>query len=1352
MPSMELDEFDEEYVAEEPEPFEDYLFESYEKKSQMETQIVKMRPTQFTEFAMRMPDPTTGLYAPFSFRGRKHMQKPYDTGAPRVLLVCARQTEKSSKETSYISMSTGLLRRARDIKVGDRVATLDVGGGGHEMTTGTVVWKSDRYLKPCVRIRTRQGHEVEVATTHPMRIWNGWLDAGNVRVGDRLAIVRECGEFGAHFDIEEARIVLTAYLIGDGHLGKYVSFTSNPGPKLDDFMRHIESVGDAYMVRVRGPRNNHSIRIHLSSRVVRWLLEDGLLGKLSAHKFLPEWVFSLSREQAALFLNRLYATVGSVKKRKSEYSIVYASMSKKLIRDVQAMLWKFGIPTRIRENWPNIFKKRGEKRLAYLLRVETQEGARRFLTEIGALGKSECISLPSSNRCSNRDTYPVEIGELIGRIIASRGDEGRYGPNAVGSLRSARLREKLEYAPSPGKLQRYVDFFRKDSRYSQSLVDLLEKHVSTDLFWDEVEEVAHLGDQVCVDFSVEGTQNFVADGFVTHNSTLLGNKALSYCCVIPSYKVLYVSPSSLQTKTFSSDRLKEPMDTSDVLTAFTTGQLAKNIFEKQFVNRSKITLRYSYLTADRTRGIAAYMLDIDEIQDILYDNIPIIEQCTSHAPELLKRYNYSGTPKSLDNTIEYLRAQQSTQGEWVVPCDAHGGEGGRYWNVLGEKNIGKKSLICESCGKQIDAAHKDAQWAAMVQYRPEKEMFESYRIPQLMVPWKPWSELLYQYESYPRAKFYNEVLGISFDSGLRPLSLSQVREHCKEEISMYPADVEKYAGLSFSQPVFMGLDWGCHDEETRILTDSGFKYFRDLLATDKVAQWAPDTRLMTFVTPLARTVRDWDQPLLHFKSRGGLDLLVTHTHRMRVRSQRGDWVTQPAGEVADAGGGVYFVGHVNWTGADVATFELPGVSSSAGYSGCCPKIFRMDDWLELLGYLITGGRTINPETYQKIQDCLDRTGVPYAAFPNAKTGDVNWTIYRKQYWKWYVENVGDDPSQKRIPRQFLQLSTRQLTILFWALVNGDGNVDRRENRSSGSYCSTSKGLCEDFQELCIRLGMRCSVDLYAPAEGNRQARWRALWSRGRDYYAATPAARVERVPYRGKVYCCTVPSGYIVTERNGRISYQGNSAEHSFTVITLATYVNTKFRVFYMHRCVGKEAEPPTQLQIICDLVRRFNVTLIGADYGGGFHPNDHLVRQFGPQRVQKFQYMARCKRKVEWDSRLLRWKLHRTEVMSDIFNAIKRGVFEFPRWEEFQNPYAQDMCNIFSEYNENLRMLQYMHSPNMPDDALHSLLYCFVISMIKVPRPDVIAPRREEPGRGPLFGNAGYTPLDQGSDVGDYG
>src|SRR5690606_26410582 len=292
-------------------------------------------------------------------------------------------------------------------------------------------------------------------------------------------------------------------------------------------------------------------------------------------------------------------------------------------------------------------------------------------------------------------------------------------------------------------------------------------------------------------------------------------------------------------------------------------------------------------------------------------------------------------------------------------------------------------------------------------------------------------------------------------------------------------------------------------------------------------------------------------------------------------------------------------------------------------------------------------------------------------------------------------------------------------------VDGDGSVDKRPNCTEGSYTSTSRGLCEDFQELCIKLGMRSVLRLHAESSGNRKTRWRVSWSAGRDYYLTTPSKSVKQVPYKGKVYCVTVPTGYIVTERNGCISYQGNSGENSYSVLSLGTYIGNKFRIFYVHRFTGEETEPETQLERIVDICRAFNVRLIGADYGGGFHPNSHLLKRFGPERVQKYQYVARLNTKLRWEPRLLRWVCHRTEVMSAVFNAIKTGkVLEFPRWEEFKDPYAQDMLNIHSEYNEKLRMIQYDHAPGRTDDTFHSILYCFLVSMLIRPRPDIISPR----------------------------
>ena len=507
-------------------------------------------------------------------------------------------------------------------------------------------------------------------------------------------------------------------------------------------------------------------------------------------------------------------------------------------------------------------------------------------------------------------------------------------------------------------------------------------------------------------------------GRQVEKSTLLGNIILTYSCTVPGYKTLYVSPSATQTKTFSSDRIKEPIETSPVLKSYTTNALSMNILEKQFVNRAKITMRYAFLNADRTRGIPAWLLALDELQDIMADNIPVIEQCTSHAPENLKRFIYSGTPKGLDNPLEYYRSgvskdgrPMSTQGEWVVPCDFCGSKAGagRHWNILGERNIGRKGLICEKCGNIINPMHPDAQWAQGC----ADGIFESYRIPQLMVPWRPWDEILLDYGRYSRDKFYNEVLGISYDSGLRPLSLGQIKDCCNPNITMHPDRIEKLRKeLLQGREVFAGIDWG--------------------------------------------------------------------------------------------------------------------------------------------------------------------------------------------------------------------------------------------------------------------------------------------------------------------------------------------TGENSYTVMSLGYYEDMTFRIFWIHRFTGEDVDPQIQLAKMISIIKAFNCRIIATDYGGGFSSNNVLIREFGPARLHKFQYQARVKKKIYRDDRLARFLVHRTEIMSDIFNAIKRKQLEFPRWEEFQQPYAQDMQNIYSEYNETLRMLQYSHRPDRPDDAFHSILYCFVGSMIVRPRPDIIAPKREYPNVG--FQHSGYGgPIYQG-------
>jgi hypothetical protein len=587
------------------------------------------------------------------------------------------------------------------------------------------------------------------------------------------------------------------------------------------------------------------------------------------------------------------------------------------------------------------------------------------------------------------------------KIVTNEVYQTRYRPRIYGPDGQPVVPEEWDLEPDPGDSPLTAEEIAKKQ---SGLIK-----VSPSQFVEFAIKVPSKKEQKLVPFSFEqrrylrrpydsaANRTLLKTARQVEKSTLLGNKCLSMCCLDTSFNVLYVSPTKVQTNTFSQDRLKEPIENSEILKAWTTTKLSDNVFHKKFVNNSQITLRYAYHNADRVRGIPADLILIDELQDVLTDNIPVIEQCASHSE--FKLYIYAGTPKSLDNCIERYWTDFSTQNEWVVPCDHHGlpnDPSTWHWNVLGISNIGKSHLICDRCGAQIFPMHPNAQWAAMNPKVWERlpEPFDGYRIPQLMVPWKEWHEIIHSLETASLAVFHNETLGLSYDSGTRPLRKQDLIDNCTPGL-LFTAEKFNELKLKFGKhtPIFAGIDWG------------------------------------------------------------------------------------------------------------------------------------------------------------------------------------------------------------------------------------------------------------------------------------------------------------------------------------------GGSSTHSYTVIALGAYLDGFFTTFYLRRFEGQETEPAVQLDLIKQLIGVWGVRLVGADYGGGFDRNSDLIRTFGSQKIWKYQY-SNPKIKVRWNKDLGHYLVHRTEVMTDVFEAIKRkNVFRFPDWAHFERPYGQDCLNIFSEYNERSRQIEYKKSLDATDDSFHAILLCFLVSMILHPRIDVLRP-----------------------------
>lgn len=213
-----------------------------------------------------------------------------------------------------------------------------------------------------------------------------------------------------------------------------------------------------------------------------------------------------------------------------------------------------------------------------------------------------------------------------------------------------------------------------------------------------------------------------------------------------------------------------------------------------------------------TRGISAGRLYLDEIQDFLGSEIPVIMECTSHFPDA--RIVMAGTPKSFDNPIEDYW-QNSSQNEWMVPCNCTSPV---YWNFLDERNIAptdfyiSKKLppgpICKKCMKPLDITK--GKWMTF----STGKRVQGFRIPQLMVPWiistyEQWMKLLWKRDSYPLGQFYNEVLGLSYDNASKPIGRDELIKMCDSSLQMIPDHpVMETAHKYRSMMLTAGVDWG----------------------------------------------------------------------------------------------------------------------------------------------------------------------------------------------------------------------------------------------------------------------------------------------------------------------------------------------------------------------------------------------------------------------------------------------------------------------------------------------------------------------------------------------------------------
>jgi len=330
----------------------------------------------------------------------------------------------------------------------------------------------------------------------------------------------------------------------------------------------------------------------------------------------------------------------------------------------------------------------------------------------------------------------------------------------------------------------------------------------------------------------------------------------------------------------------------------------------------------------------------------------------------------------------------------------------------------------------------------------------------------------------------------------------------------------------------------CHSEDTEFLTDKGWKLFDDIGEEDLIGGWDRDSGKLMFEKPIKTYHYQYSGKMLHFKGKV-TDCCVTPNHRMLIKwSSTDNFEVLPAEDITKRKSPFYVKQSFDWDGIETPIFEMEEHTSEVGINQFCSKTVTfdkksidMDDVLRLIGWVASEGNladgkvTIaqNEKKYvQQIRELCDRLPFKFGEYCYDGS-NVVWISSDRQLYNWL------QGTKKNLPRFVLDLSQRQLQLLLDTLCDGDGTY-WHDNRDHREYYTCEKSLADDVQD----------------NSGNRgQEKWRDLWivSMSRAAQSWLEQKNIIEEEYDGYVNCFAVPSGFLITRLNGKISIHHNTED-----------------------------------------------------------------------------------------------------------------------------------------------------------------------------------------------------------------
>ena len=328
--------------------------------------------------------------------------------------------------------------------------------------------------------------------------------------------------------------------------------------------------------------------------------------------------------------------------------------------------------------------------------------------------------------------------------------------------------------------------------------------------------------------------------------------------------------------------------------------------------------------------------------------------------------------------------------------------------------------------------------------------------------------MAYRYADYVRWNSEPFVVGFRIQlSENHTLNGKPFYDMCDDLVGVYPKTF-KWAG------------WHprCYSDDSEVLTNQGWKLFKDVQQSDLILSLNPDTKNVEWVT--IRQQMNWHHKgdMIHYSNRS-LDCLVTPEHEMvYLAKSTGKISRKDASEFKMSNGAFYR--SCEYDANDRPAITIGNTSIS------------FDSFCEFMGYWLSDGSTIwtvqiviaqqdGDPNKQNIVECIEKMGF------RVHTNNAKVEFYSKDLCQ-YLKQFGKC-NTKFIPQEIKSASRRQIQIFLNAFISCDGYVKKPRPfvGSHGNVCvsknperiyfTTSKQLEADLGELILKIGKRPSFGI-----------------------------------------------------------------------------------------------------------------------------------------------------------------------------------------------------------------------------------------------------------------------------------